>query len=301
MCETHNVSSFGWYSFEKDSDNSKIADYDIAPPFTLKWTADASSPNHPGFGPFFLAKDGLLFAITHTIFSGNSIYRGIYNLSTGEKLFSTIDNAISYYGDNLQAKSEALINEYLIGTDTHYHELPFDINSGLQANSLYINPDVTNVDPVNNIYITQGWGGTDAPGYGFNIIDITNFTGAQSDHDGKFNSGFKFDKHGWKSFENIDLGKRSSPYNRTDTNKQLNIGKNNLTIMFWFKWDGIIRDPNSAQYSNEFLLDKSNDYYYPLYRIVLNNGTVKYAFGDVTIPGTPYGNDSFYCKSNNFR
>jgi len=296
MCETHNVSSAGWYSFEKDSDNSKIADSDIAPPFRLKYTADASLPWYPGYGPFFLARDGLLFSVVHSSGSGLSIYRGIYNLSTGKKLFSTIDNAISYYGDNYQAKSEALINEYLIGTDTHYNEFPFEVNSGLQAPNIYLHPDATNVDPVNNIYVTQGWVGTDTSGYEISVRDLSNSAGPQPDPNGKFNGGFKFEKNGWQSFEYIDLGKRSSPYNRIDTNTQLNPGSSNWTIMLWFKWDGIVRSPDFAPYSNEVLFTKGGPGgygLYGLYQAILNNGTVVFSTNYVNV-----GNNSFNCAPN---
>jgi len=299
------VNDKDWITFEKDNINSKIADYNLSLPLRLKWMYDIQNDSYGGGSiiyTYLLSKDGLLVAINGATGSGtlgyiSSAYRTVFNSSTGEKLWS--DGHSGEFGGYFSyLKDDALIKEFITGTDSHHIQYGNELETGLESQTLS-SYSQTNYDPISSILVTTGWPFVDSIDHCYFARDISNFSIALTNINGKFNGAYEFHKirtikNSKIGFEYIDLGKREKPYKRDDLISELNPGSQNWTVMLWFKWDGILK--SSLSYNNndyEYLFAKES-----LYGARLLNGTVRYGFDLRKINSNFYGNDSFYCPPN---
>ncbi|MFH1710814.1 MAG: LamG-like jellyroll fold domain-containing protein, partial [Nanoarchaeota archaeon] len=273
--EESSFDSSGWYSWAKDSHNSRIADDVIVPPFTLKWTAryPGSDTNPSLLLTRILYQNDRTF-LTMAIHGARNEGAGIaaYNATNGESFWNA-----GRYGALGSIGLDVLGYGFVWGGSDHRGNYQLDIETGKSFHGgvmdSYANADESGVY-----------------GYGVPCIDCTSialraweiFFEATSEYDsGKFNQALRF-REGANS--NVFP---TGDYLTINDSAEVDIGNSDVSIMFWFK-------PNTTD-DIQYLFSKGHDNV--RYAVQLRYGGVYYAL-ETLYSGSYKGSGNFTCNAN---
>ena len=270
----------GWYSWAKDSSNSRIADDSVVPPFSVKWSAlyPGSETNHYLHLTRLLYQDGRLFVVMARHQSSNK-GNGVtaYNATTGSLLWNRQAGGVK---GNIGLF--VLSNGYVWGGLDHNGQLSASVETGESvgggARDSYANADESGV-------YSNGIPCTDCSTIKLEPLVPIFKPRYKVVNDSMFGNAVRFPPYPGYNFQSRDY---------LNVGNNLNPGSDDLTIMLWFKWDGSDGD------NTLFVKGETSDYYSTIYRAGILGGKVYYTLksDEPYSQGKKYGSGSFNCSKN---
>jgi hypothetical protein len=184
-----------------------------------------------------------------------------YNGQTGEILWDE-GHSIWFGGSQKRNKQVAILHEAVFDQEWHLTSSGRELLTGLSYPGMAM-CSVTNLNPVNNLFITNGAAGINAVEDSWRIHDFSPYKGPEPVSEGKFSGAYKLEKHlvsylqgTWTyTLEYVDLGEREKPWKREDLRDELNPKDRDWTVMLWFKWGGVVAVSSPAN-EYEYLFNR---------------------------------------------